>query len=78
MDINLTDLECKRLAEDTFKCVAEQPGTPVWFYPVVIACFVIALTILVLVARMTFKSRTWRERRVRDVPVAVDRRCAES
>ncbi len=77
MTIDLTDLECKRLADDVFRCVAEQPGTPGWFYPVVLACFAMALIILVLVARMTFKSRTWRERRVRDVPVAVDRRCAE-
>ncbi len=77
MNINLTDLECKRIAEDTFQCVADQPSNPVWFYPVVIACFVMALVILVLVARMTFHTRSWKERRVRDVPVAVDRRCME-
>lgn len=77
MEINLTDLECKRLAKDTFQCVADQPSTPVWFYPVVLACFVVAVLVLILVARMTFRSRSWRERRVRDVPVAVDRRCKD-
>lgn len=77
MEINLTDLECERISETMFKCVADAPSTPWWFYPVVIACFLMALVILVLVARMTFRSRSWMERRVANVPVSVERRFRE-
>lgn len=53
MEIKLTDLECERVSETMFKCIAEQPSLPVWFFPLVIACFVVAVLVLILVARMT-------------------------
>lgn len=71
MEIDLTDLECTRVAETTFRCVAEQASTPGWFYPVVIACFVIALAILVLTIINMRKGRTERNRRADDQPVRV-------
>ncbi len=74
MEINLTNLECKRLALDTFQCVANQTSTPVWFYPLVIACFVISVLVLLLVAKMTLDPRHRFDRRVDYVPVKHDRR----
>lgn len=75
MEIDLTNLECRRIAEDAFRCVAEQSNTPSWFYPVVLACFVTALAVLFLVARMTLRLNKRRDRRKANKYVENDRRC---
>lgn len=82
MEINLTDLECERLSETVFNCVAEQPATPLWFYPVVLACFAMALVILVLTAMILFGKRghPQQNRRLEDqqpVHVKLDHRKVE-
>lgn len=61
--IDLTDLKCERVAVDVFHCVASQASPPGWFYPVVLACFFIALAVLALVARITLKQGKTPDRR---------------
>lgn len=72
MEVDLTDFQCERVEADVFKCVAEASPDPIWFYPVVIACFVMALVILVLVARMTLKNPKPQNRRLGDKPTPVE------
>lgn len=58
------DLVCERVLDGVLHCVYQQPDSPFWVYPVVIAVFIMAILILLLVARLTFGGpRTKRERR---------------
>lgn len=50
------DLVCRTITEGGFTCVSLEPDRPIWVYPVVIAVFLMALLILVLVARMTLRA----------------------
>lgn len=51
------DLECTVVSETIRRCVSLEPDRPWWVYPVVVAVFLMAILILVLVARMTLNQR---------------------
>lgn len=51
------DLECTVVSETIRRCVSLEPDRPFWVYPVVIAVFLMAILILVLVARMTIRQK---------------------
>lgn len=64
------DIVCKTVAEGVLNCFTLEADRPFWVYPVVIAVFVMAILILVLVARMTFSASfkdSDRTRRIDDV-----------
>lgn len=68
------DIVCRTVAEGVLNCAFTDPDSPFWVYPVVIAVFFMAIAILALVARMTFKSGNNEDRRQVNKYVQQDRR----
>lgn len=74
-------MECTKVAEEVFRCVSDQVHLPGWYLPVFVACFVMALAILVLTVVNMHRQKVGgvmnRRAEDRDIKVQLDHRKVE-